>query len=226
MEEQHIEWVVYQPPKSADFGHHSLPRDPRHAWPKVKSFISDFAESEPVENVSLTCFGPDYWVDRDIATARANEAQQLFGDETDPSGPHRHWFIAESQLERAVEFALDDDKFPKQQIGPTSLHFAFWFYWRDCKRVAPRKGAKGVEAGKSSLGIGLGHRALFLQPQFIFQAFWESDEVKEFIAKIEPACPFRFRDGYFKRAIPGEGRWSPGSGQWWKLIKLDEDWRK
>jgi hypothetical protein len=110
------EWVVYHPPKSVSFGHQARIRDPRKAWPTVERFLNDVTRSVLAERISLTCHDASERTDERVAAARLEEARRRFGPDVAQSGPYRshpHWDLDASQFAPAIEFALDDDKFPK-----------------------------------------------------------------------------------------------------------------
>jgi len=75
------EWVVYHPPKSSSFGHHSAPRNPRLAWPKIGEFLDYYSNFELSPRLELTCFGPSIWTDEGLAADRILQARSLFGPE-------------------------------------------------------------------------------------------------------------------------------------------------
>jgi hypothetical protein len=214
------EWVVYQPPKSAAFGHNSKPRDPRLVWPKVETFLSGLADVELGRISELICDGPSKWTDAQIATVRMAEARQLMGREAERSTPDSCWKLSESQIAPAVQFALDDDKFPKQEMGPTRLHVCYSFLWPEFERL-PYWMAKGeTRRPNSDLGVTVGSGRLFLQPAFVFPAPWNSEILRNFITHIGQIVPFRFRDQYFKRWLPPRG-----SAQG-RRLNLPKNWRE
>jgi hypothetical protein len=215
------EWVFYDPPKSVAFGHQSKPRDARRAWPVIERFLSEFTQSSLGPRIELSCQSPNVARDNLYNVPRADEARRLFGPETSDPRYFPSWKIEASQLEQALQFAFDDDKFPKQKEGPTRLYFSYSFSWIEFHQHIRDMQEHDARSPISSLGIYIGGRGVFLQPWFVFPAPWTSDELKHFIARIEPLTPFRFRDQYFKRVLPIKGK-----GKYWgKTLKLDKDWR-
>ena len=217
------EWVVYEPPKSVSFGHQSRIRDPRLAWPPVDRFMADLTQHTLGSHIELTCHGPSLRTGSEVASARLQEARRCFGPEIGDRAIHRthpRWRICESQLTLAIQFALNDDRFPKQEVGPTRFHFAYNFRWREfdvCRDVSddPRNSV-------SLLGVTIGQQRLFLQPNFVYPASYDSEFVKDFIDRTELIVPFRFRDQYFKRWLPPR---SPAT-KFGRYLRLEPTWRR
>jgi hypothetical protein len=216
------EWVVYHPPKSVSFGHQSRVRNPRRAWPMVEQFLADFTQYELGHDVELRCHGPDAHTDLAVAMQRIREARSLFGPEVNPKQTDPRWKLSQAQLKAAVEFALDDDKFPKQAVGPSWFAFSYRFLWKDFERLPYRVRGNESRDPKSLLGVIFGYKGLFLQPTFKFPAPWNSEYLRDFVARIEPAAPFRFRNQYFKRSLPTRNANSK-RGQ---FLNLSKNWRE
>lgn len=213
------EWVVYHPPKSAAFGHHSTPRDPRKAWPLLERFLAGLDGVELGHFVELTCYEGGKWTDTAVAERRINDARLSFGPILNPTSPHPRWKISETQLPTAIQFALDDDKFPKQQWGPVSLSFYYKFLWPEFERRPYWVAEAEKRPRQSSLSVSMGARKLFLQPIFVFPAPWNSKFLRDYISRLEQMVPFRFRDQYFKRWVPAK---KAGFG---RMLKLPASWR-
>lgn len=216
------EWVVYHPPKSVSFGHQSRIRDPRRAWPMVKQFLGELTEFTLGHNAELTCRGPDIGLELSVAMTRIREARYLFGPEINPSETNPRWKIGNAQLEVAIRFALDDDRFSQQQLAPTWFHFYYRFVWKDFEKLPYKMIEDKARYRASTLGISFDRR-LFLQPNFVFPAPWTSEFLRNFIARIEVMAPFRFRDQYFKRWLPPVRRGGTGYGRY---LNLHKSWRK
>src|ERR1700742_4626684 len=93
------EWVVYQPSKSAAFGHQSRIRDPRRAWPAVQQFMAGLTRSALSRRITLK-INSERYIDRDVAARRIQQALELFGRaddqlEANPSDPG--WTLSEAQ---------------------------------------------------------------------------------------------------------------------------------
>lgn len=213
------EWVVYQPPKSVSFGHTSTPRDPRKAWPIVEEFLGGLEKVELGHNVELACDEGGKWTDIAVAERRISEARRLLGVPVNPKDTHPRWKISSTQVQSAIQFALDDDKYPKQQTGPVRFHCNYHFFWPEFEQRPYWVGEGDERRRHSMLGVTIGGRGLFLQPTFVFPAPWSSSHLREYIMRVEQKLPFRFRDQYFKRWIPPK---KSGHG---RLLTLPASWR-
>jgi hypothetical protein len=217
------EWVVYGPPKSVSFGHQSRIRDPRRAWPLTEQFIAALTRSTFGHRMTLTCLAEPQ-TNGDVAAARFQEARRRFGPETEQHGHHKthpNWILTESQLPLVIEYALDDDKFPKQESGPSFLSFSYQFCWIEFDRGGAATGKTDSRRVLSTLGVIMGGQRLFLQPHFIYPAAWNSESLKHFIDRSELIAPFRFRDQYFKRWLPPAKPTSFG-----RVLRLEAAWRR
>lgn len=216
------ERVMYHPPKSVAFGHQARKRGPRLAWSMTKSFLGGFADYR-FGFGDLQVYLPDAWTSETAANASLARARELLGPE-DPRYQAKMWrFTDEGQLPSVSELALENDKWPNETRGPVALHFFYTFIWRDLL-VLPAGPAHPSDdqtwrANASHLGVSLGGGPLFLQPTFVFPFPWDSPEFAAFLAQIEPATPFRFRDQYFKRLLPSK------KGGYLRSVNLKKGWR-
>jgi hypothetical protein len=225
MDAESREWVAYIPPKSTAHGHQSRIRDPRRAWPTVERFLAELTTFTLGPRLKLVCHGPGAHTDAAVAAARIEEARRCFGPEDASEGAGRidpRWTLNVSQLAVALQFALDDDKFQEQQLGPTWLSFSYQFFWNEFEQSSARTSAGDSRNRASFLVISAGQRRLFLQPAFVYPAPWTSDSLKEFIDRTEAIVPFRFREQDFKRWLPPQ---SPTSNTG-RHLKLDANWRR
>jgi hypothetical protein len=218
------EWVVYQPPKSVSFGHQSRIRDPRRSWPMVQQFITDLTRSMLGDRIVLTCFDAELQSRGGVAASRVEEARRVFGPEDEQRGSYRtypNWTLTEAHLSSAIEFALDDDKLPKQEVGPSWLSFSYQFCWIAFDHGSPEEGEVETRRILSVLGVTIGQQRLFLQPNFIYPAAWNSELLRDFIDRSESIMPFRFRDHYFQRWLPPQRPTSNG-----RFLRLEPTWRR
>ena len=187
----------------------------------IQQFLNELTQASLGPRIELSCESPNVASDNLSNVPRADEARRLFGAETSDPGYFPSWKIEPPQLEQALHFALDDDKFPKQKEGPTRLYFYYYFHWVEFQQRTQDAQEQDARNPISGLGIHIGGRGAFLQPRFVFPIPWTSDALKSFIARIEPLTPFRFRDQYFQRVLPIKGK-----GKYWgKTLKLDKNWR-
>jgi hypothetical protein len=115
---------------------------------------------------------------------------------------------------------MDDDKFPKQQMGPVRLSFSYWFLWTKFEQAPYWSSQNELRNPRSNLGISLGGGKLFLQPTFVFPAPWNSRILDDFISQVEERLPFQFRNQYFKRSLPGK------LSRRGRMLKLPKNWRE
>jgi hypothetical protein len=211
------EWVIYSPPKSVAFGHQARVRDARRAWMLTDDFLKLHTNFALNHNVSLMCCLPTEHIDASVASARIAEARTLLGPEIPDEASNPCWDIQPHQLADAIDFSLDDKKFPKQPWGPTMLSLSYLFTWKKFDLPRPPDEPRDV---RSSLGVIVGGWSVFLQPSFVFPATWNSGILRAFLTHIEPALPFRIRDQYFQRWLSPSGKGSFG-----RTRKLDKNWR-
>jgi hypothetical protein len=220
-----MEWVSYRPPKSALFGHRVRARNPRLGWKKINDLLERVADLALIGHVAptLDCYLPHVSTARDVAEKRIAEAETLFGPPVSKilnnDHPHWRWELPPAALASAVGFVLDNDRFPEQANGPTRLHFAYNWLWREfayLEDTRHKSNSMGIWIGKSVLG-----NTILVQPSFVFPAPWDSPELRAFLVEMEPHIPFRPSDGNFKRWLPPKSKGSSG-----RLLKLDKNWRK
>jgi hypothetical protein len=209
-----LERLVYHPPKSAAFGHQARIRDARVAWKATEAFLNEWTVYQLSPQIRLDCYGQQPSTDSTVSLARIEEARKQFGEESNPSSDPRHtksWPLESERLAEAIAFALDDDKWPRQALGPSNLHFWYSFQWRALPSVPEQP---------SHLGIFLGNQRAFLQPTLVFPAAYDAPNLRAFLVKLEGALPFRLRNQYFKRWLASQ-RSKHGI-----VRKLDKNWRQ
>jgi hypothetical protein len=190
----------------------------------VQQFMADLTRSMLGDRIVLTCLDAELQSSGGIAASRVEEARRVFGPEDEQRGSYRthpNWTLTEAQLPSAIEFALDDDKFSKQDVGPSWLSFSYQFCWLAFDRGSAAEGNAEARRILSVLGVTIGRQRLFLQPYFIYPAAWNSEVLKDFIDRSESVVPFRFRDRYFKRWLPLKRPANYG-----RLLRLEPTWRR
>jgi hypothetical protein len=219
------EWVVYMPPKSTGFGHTSRIRDARKSWPFVQKFLRDWTHFELGKRISLTIRSAEglaaQGADHHVASERLAEARGLFGQQTSAPGVFPGWSIAEKQLDEAIEFALNDDRYASQQVAPSWLYFDYDFDWKTFAPVSPIASCGEHRRSCSDLGVIIGGGKVFLQPRFVFPSPWNSKPTVDFINRIDDACPFRFREQCFRRVLPPKGK----ASRYGRVHRLPKGWR-
>lgn len=216
-ESKPYEWVVYDPPKSVSFGHQARVKDARRAWKLTEEFLNQQADFALGHHLDLTYYEPTQEADASVASARLAAARAVLGPETSAQPNCLRWKIQPDQLPAAIDFALDDEKFPLWAWHPTNLHLYYLFTWKHFDLLLAPNETRDV---RSTLGVTIGGGSVFLQPRFVFPAAWSSEIFRTLLVRIEPASPFRFRDQYFKRWF------SPvRKGGFGRSLKLAKDWR-
>lgn len=211
------EWVVYFPLKSVSFGHASVPRDPRRALAVLQDFLLTETKFKLSSQVKLHVWRGKF-VDETIASERISEARVMFGPETSTIPIGSIWELGSEILETMTIFALDDQKFPKQELGPCNVTFSYRFDWTQTESLHQSAATFGDHYKENYIVVDVGGKSLFLQPMLIFPQPYSSSALHEFIGRIEPKLPFRLREKHFRRLVMTR------SGTR-KLAKLDPEWR-
>jgi hypothetical protein len=209
------EWVTYLPSNGfVGGGHVSKERKPRLAWVQVQEFLAAQASCQLQPNLRLHCWKPSDWLDAELAKSRLAEAQQRFGDVQ--AGQWTDIDVA--RLDEAIAFAMDDDQYPRQQLGPVDLSVTYSFIWPDFppRLVQPKEWRKLP----SHLNITFGSHKLVLQSDLNFPAPWTSQFLRDYISALETRLPVKIYDQYFKRWLP----WRDGKDA--RTVKLPRDWRR
>ena len=210
--------VVYAPPKSAAHGHGSRARSAGKAWSAVQAFLSEHTIAQLQSPLKLTVFGPNQWNDLGVAQATIDEAVNTFGAPSSISGMSHDWELPTSRLAEALEFALADDRRPKQALGPTTLYVAYRFVWRDLP-FGPTLADAGHDLQKCLLAVSVGGRRVFLQPAFRFATSLDDKSFREELSALESDMPFTPRDDFYYVVEPKK------SGRGYKMRKLRKGWK-
>jgi hypothetical protein len=218
------EWVTYDPPKSAAFGHRIGGRSNRKAWERVAAFLKSVTSVElhPYSVPTLRCCLPHPSTETTVAMTRIAEAEQAFGAPSGRSQEDFCWKLRADQVAQAVSFALDDDKYPEQANGPSKLELSYLFAWPQFPTtklphvtLGPRNSIS-VWIGKSVLG-----GAMFVQPSFQIPLAWNSPEFRTFLLEAEPKLPFKLSDNNFRRWLLPASPENSGQSR-----KLEKGWRR
>ncbi len=207
--------IFYHPPKSASFGHSSVPRDPRAAWQRTLEFLDAATISSLRHKPTLRVHCYPKWSDVKLIERCIDEATKQFGEPSDSGGTlSKQWEISIPLLSQAVAFALRDNDRPPQEIGPTRLKFCYDLMWKDhpCLASVDRPG------DGSYLGVFHGSRRLFLQPFLRFPFDATSPEFGEFIAYVQGHLPFKFRETNFNVMLPS------ANGKLPRIRKVPQGW--
>jgi hypothetical protein len=210
--------VVYAPPKSAAHGHGSRARSARKAWSAVQAFLSDHTVAELQPPLKLTVFGPNEWSDHAVAQATIDEAVKTFGSPSSTSDMSYDWQLPTSRLAEAFEFALADDRRPKQALGPTTLYVVYSFAWRDLPFGPTLANTRHV-LERCLLAVSVGGRRVFLQPTFRFASSLDDKTFVKELSALELDMPFTPRDDFYYVVEAKK------SGRGYKTRKLHKGWK-
>ncbi len=207
MSESLNEYVSYEPPKSACFGHQTRIKNARSAWPLVESFLEKRTTSTLNEHISLRCVLP-FSGPVDVFNAYRSHANNVLG--TCDEGT---WHFTPAQLKEALNLSFEEDLWPRQSAGgPACLSFSYTFAWK-----APFEPLASGLPITSRLNVLIEAQRIFLQPHFIFPWSWSSSELREFLCCIQGDLPLDLREQYFKRLVSTK---SGGS----RALKLPKGW--
>ena len=185
-ESKPYEWVVYDPPKSVSFGHQARVKDARRAWKLTEEFLNQQADFALGHHLDLTYYEPTQEADAPVASARLAAARAVLGPETSAQPNCLRWKIQPDQLSAAIDFALDDEKFPLWAWHPTNLHLYYLFTWKHFDLLLAPNETRDV---RSTLGVTIGGGSVF------------------FAAQVCVSCGMEFRDlpdapGAYRARIP------------------------
>lgn len=217
------EWTEYRPPKRTAFGHQARKRDPLVAWRLTREFLDNHCAHRLAEpTIQVWCYPAGPVTPAAAAAAGLEQATARFGEPARNRSGLWQWRLEPSRIEEAIEtVAAVNGESPDVQIGPLTVSFTVVHAWRDLA-ATEESGPEALDVHRyaSMLGVGVWRTALFLQPHFIFPLAWDDPELAFFLGGLEQDCPFRFRDAYFYRLIPGK------DGTFTQTRKLGKGWRE
>ena len=214
--------IIYHPPKKVSFAHGPRARSARKAWLAVQTFLNEHTSSTVLTSLHMSMRGANEWTDADVAEAARSHVEQAFGppSESEASSLFANWDLPLESLDKALEVALSQDQWPKQQLGPLHMSLSYSFNWRNLPGYDPAdRSTPFAKLARNSLGIGILGRRLYIQPRFVFNA---SEENKTFVARLlefEAALPFKANELYYRRLDPTK------DGKGAKRTKLPAGWR-
>jgi hypothetical protein len=204
-----LEFVSYEPPKSACFGHEAKVKNARKAWALLEAFLDRRTTFSLNQHISFRCVLP-YSGPCDVANEFRARANHVLGP--GPDGETAEWQITPERFSTALNLAFEEERWSRQTDGPAWLSCSYSFNWKPPLEFAPLNLPHSL-----SLGVILSAQRLFLQPHFVFPWPWTSERLRTFIRDMEPDVPFRFREQYFKRLIPGKSKG-------YRVLKLQKGW--
>jgi hypothetical protein len=184
----------------------------------MQAFLSDHTVAELQSPLKLTAFGPNQWNDPGVAQATLDEAVKAFGSPSSTSDMSYDWQLPTSRLAEALEFALADDRRPKQALGPTMLYVAYFFVWRDLP-FGPTLADVRHDLEKCRFAASVGGRRVFLLPSFHFATSLDDKSFIKQLSVLESDMPFTPRDDFYYVIGPKK------SGRGYKMRKLQKGWK-
>lgn len=195
-----FEAVFYQLPKSVSF-HQATKGKPREALRKIREMLTSMAADVQVNpSITLRVDSPSEWTETAVATACLDEARRRFGMERNPHDSSQDWELGAECLEDAIEFALSDEQWPKQKVGPLTLYIAYHFNWREFSNDFPEPLASW-KRGTCDIMLNFHRRALSVAPSLIFPIPYESLEFQPFVDRLEAALPFEINRKHLRRML-------------------------
>ncbi len=159
-------------------------------------FLDCFTGDALLHGVKLQHWLPSGEGDSDESLALLRRTVEIFGPAERAEGRMREWELQAGDLDQAVTIALEAKQRANDDLGPIELWFAYQFFWKDQ--------TSREHYQRSLLGVSFSPKTLFLQPMFCLPYSWVSPGVAARIAELQERCPFRFREQYFKRAMPAK----------------------
>lgn len=186
------------------------------AWDNICNFLTNCTTTKPDQptRISLTAFTAFQGdPNPEIADQIIQETKQLFDNgKTDtvsyayPSGiPDRltktEWNIEVKDLQKAIDYLIKGQPWPKFTLGPVELIITFYF-----KLIDPTTKAEIPNQEKqSSLLIWLSRNCI-CSPDFYFPFEKADENFKRTIEKLEPFLPFKLEEKYLRLGRPNRTR--------------------
>ena len=209
-------FIFYSLPKSRTTQQLIGGRKIEKAWDNVSNFLTNCSTTTPDEpaRISLTAYTAFHGdPNPEIADKIIQETKQLFScGQTKPvsyaypsgipdSQTRTEWDIDTKDLQKAIDYVVKGQPWPKFTLGPVELLVTFDFKLLDptTKTELPN------QEQKSNLMIWL-TRNCVCSPDFYFP-FGQADEnFKSAIEKIEPFLPFKLEQKHLRLGRPNKDK--------------------
>ena len=204
------EHLIYDPPKSVAFGHAPRKMDVRTAWGMTQEFIDRHTIGQLRSDIFAESVGPlGYGGDRMLFPSQ-KLAEELLGEPVE-SGEHWcKWPLTESNIPAAFDLFLRAHQHHRKIVSSFRFDLTYNFKW---------SGIEDSTIGGSFLGIHFNdYNGIFMQPTFVFPFAWDALQYREWLGQVLDDSPFRFRDQYFKRAVPTK------ANDGYRTLKLAKGW--
>lgn len=207
-------FILYSLPKSRTTQQLIGGRKIEKAWDNVCSFLTNCTTTGPDQpnKISLTAYS-SFRGDQnpEIADKIIQETKQLFGEgKTEPvsyaypggipdSQTKTEWDIEIRDLQKAVDYLIKGQPWPKFTFGPIELIVTFYFNLLD----PATKTELPLQDNKSSLTIWLSKNCV-CSPD-LYLPFVQADEnFKKTMEKLEPFFPFKLEEKFLRHARPNK----------------------
>lgn len=204
------EHLIYDPPKSVAFGHAPRKMDVRTAWKMAQEFIDRHTAGQFRPDIFADSIGPlGYGGDRMLFPSQ-QYAKQLFGQSIEAGEHLCRWHLTESNIPEAFDLFVRSHQHHRKVVSSFKFYLVYDFKW---------SAIEDSTIGGSSIGIHFDdYNGIFMQPTFVFPFAWDTLQYREWLGQVLDDSPFRFREQYFKRAVPTKA--SDG----YRTLKLEKGW--
>lgn len=209
-------FIFYRLPKSRTTQQLIGGRKIEKAWDNVCNFLTNCTTTSPAEptRISLTAYTASKGdANPETADRIIQETRTLFDNgQTAPVGyaypsgiPDKQtiteWDVEISELQKAIDYLVKGQPWPKFTFGPVELIVAFYFNLLDptTKTELPH------QEQKSSLMIWLS-RNCFCSPDLYFPFEQADENFKKSIENLEPFLPFKLEEKYLRLGRPNKGK--------------------
>jgi hypothetical protein len=204
------EHLIYAPSKAASFGHAPRKRDARSAWENALTFLDHHASGRFRADIYAECIGPLGYGGGKMIFPSQQRANEAFGEPVESMDHWCRWRLGLSDIPSAMNLFFQAHEHHRKLVSSFTFHLSFDFRWSDIDDLT-------IEG--SSLGFHVDdYLGIFLQPTFVFPFSWNSSQHREWLRRVLDDSPFRFREQYFKRAMPTKAKNS------YRVLKLAKGW--
>jgi hypothetical protein len=209
-------FIFYSLPKSRTTQQLIGGRNIEKTWDNISNFLTNCTTTQPdqptrISLTAYTAFQGD--PNPEIADKIIQETKQLFDNgQTEPvsyaypSGvPDRQtkteWKIEVNDLQKAIDYLIEGQPWPKFTFGPVELIVSFYF-----KLVDPTTKTKiPNQEEQSSLLIWLSRNCV-CSPDIYFPFEQADENFKKIIEKLEPFLPFKLEEKYLRLGRTNKGK--------------------
>ena len=204
------EHLIYHPPKSVAFGHAPRKIDVRTAWKMAQEFIDRHTTGRLRSDIYAEAIGPLGYGGEKMLFPSQKYAKDLFGESVESENHWCKWRLTESDVPAVFDLFLRSHQHHRKIVSSFNFDLTYDFKWSDIEDST---------IGGSFLGISFNdYNGIFLQPTFVFPFAWDALHHREWLGRVLDDSPFRFREQYFKRAVPTK------TNDRYRTLKLTKGW--